>query len=96
MDNIDDVKNIANTFQKWVETNKGICTIEILPSFEFNTIIVLHNLFIDTKFENSWEFLDDIIYLLDMYSDNSKEDWQYMIDFWYNDTDILNEVKKCQ
>ena len=94
MENKDDVEKLAETFKKWVKWNKGDCTIEIWQSFEFDTIIVLHDFFCDTKYEDSWEFLDDIIYLLDLYSDESDENWEYMIDFWCNYTNLLNEVKK--
>lgn len=89
MDNSFDVQLLAIAFRKWVEWNKGRCTIEILQSFEFDTIIVLHDLFEDSKFEDSCEFLDDVIYILDLYSCESDEDWEYMIDFWCNQIDLL-------
>ena len=89
MDSKFDVQKLAIAYRKWTKWCKSDCTIEILQSFEFDTIIVLHNLFMDNKFENSWEFLDDIIYILDLYSDESDEDWEYMIDFWCNQIDLL-------
>lgn len=89
MDSNFDVQLLAIAFRKWVEWNKGKCTIEILQSFNFDTIIVLHDLFGDSKLENSYEFLDDIIYILDLYSRESDEDWEYMIDFWYNQIDLF-------
>ena len=88
MDSSFDVQLLAIAFRKWAEWNKGKCTIEVLQSFEFDTIIVLHDLFGDSKFEDSYEFLDDILYILDLYSDND-ENWEYMIDFWYNQIDLF-------
>lgn len=82
MDKEQDVKKLSNIYKKWTKWNKGDCTIEILKSFEFDKIIVLHNLFMDTKYEDSWEFLDDILYILDMYSEESEENWKNMNDFW--------------
>ena len=89
MDSSFDVQLLAIAFKKWVEWNKGRCTIESLQSFEFDTIIVLHDLFGNSKFEDSYEFFDDIIYILDLYSDESNEDWEYIIDFWCNQIDLL-------
>jgi len=89
MDSKFEVQKLAIAWKKWVAWNKGKCTIEIWQSFEFDTIIVLHDFFGDSKFEDSYEFLDDIIYLLDLYSGESDEDWEYMIDFWCNQIDLL-------
>lgn len=84
MDNIDCVKKLAGLLKKWAEWNKGGCTIEVLTSFRFNTIIVLHDSFGDSKFEDSHEFLEDVLYLLDLYiySCNNEEDLEYLVDFW--------------
>ena len=89
MDSRYDVQLLAIAFRKWTEWNKSICTIEVLESYDFDTIIVLHDLFGDTKLENSYAFLDDVIYLLDLYSDESDEDWEYVVDFWCNQIDLL-------
>ena len=88
MEKEQDVKKLSNIYKKWTKWNKGDCTIEILKSFEFDKIIVLHNLFMDTKYEDSWEFLDDILYILDMYSEESEENWKNMEDFWNKELNL--------
>ena len=87
MDDIDTVHQVRRDFLEWVEWNKGYETIEIFESQEFESIIVLHSFFNVLKAEDGWEFLTDIKYLLDEYSNNSPEDCKYMIDFW---SDKLN------
>ena len=82
MDNIDCVKKLADLWKRWVEWNKGDCTIEILTSFRFNTIIVLHDLFGGSEFEDSHNFLENVLYLLDLYICNNEEDLEYAVDFW--------------
>lgn len=88
MEKEQDVKKLSNIYKKWTKWNKGDCTIEILKSFEFDKIIVLHNLFMDTKYEDSWEFLDDILYILDMYSEESEENWKNMEEFWNKELNL--------
>ncbi len=88
MEKKQDVEKLSNIYRKWTKWNKGDCTIEILKSFEFDKIIVLHNLFMDTKYEDSWEFLDDILYILDMYSEESEENWKNMNEFWSKELDL--------
>lgn len=82
MDSSFDVQLLAIIFRRWVEWNKGNCIIEILQSLRFDTIIVLHDLFGDNKFEDSHEFLEDVLYLLDLYICNNEEDLEYVVDFW--------------
>lgn len=88
MEKEQDVEKLSNIYKKWTKWNKGNCTIEILKSFEFDKIIILHNLFMDTKYEDSWEFLDDILYILDMYSEESEENWKNMNEFWSKELDL--------
>lgn len=88
MEKEQDVKKLSKIYKKWTKWNKGDCTIEILKSFEFDKIIVLHNLFMDTKYEDSWEFLDDILYILDMYSEESEENWKNMNEFWNKELNL--------
>lgn len=82
MDNIESVNKLANDYLKWCEWNKASEKIEIIKSQKFDNIIVIHKLFDILKAEDSWEFLSDIKYLLNEYSNHSKEDCNYMIDFW--------------
>ena len=88
MEKEQDVEKLSNIYKKWAKWNKGNCTIEILKSFEFDKIIILHNLFMDTKYEDSWEFLDDILYILDMYSEESEENWKNMNEFWNKELNL--------
>lgn len=87
MDNAFQVQKLAINFKKWANWNKGQCTIEVLEAFRLNTIVVVHDLFTDTKIEDSWEFLNDVIYILEMYADN-EENFKYMVDFWTNEVDL--------
>lgn len=89
MDDKFEVQKLAIAWRKWTTLNKERCTIEIWQSFEFDTIIVLHDFFGSSKFEDSYEFLDDVLFLLELYSMKSDEDWEYMIDFWCNQINLL-------
>lgn len=85
MDNIDDVVYLIDSFKKWSNWNKGSCEIEVFEALD--TIIIVHNLFTDTKIEDSWEFINDITYILDMYGDTD-ENFFYMVDFWVNEVNL--------
>lgn len=87
MDSAFQVQKLAINFKKWANWNKAQCTIEVLEAFQLNTIVVVHDLFTDTKIEDSWEFLNDIIYILELYADN-EENFKYMVDFWTNEVDL--------
>lgn len=85
MDNRDDVVYLIDSFKKWSNWNKGSCEIEVFEALD--TIVIVHNLFTDTKIEDSWEFIDDITYILDMYGDTD-ENFFYMVDFWVNEVNL--------
>lgn len=82
MDNIDIVKQLADNYIEWCKWNKAYEEIEVFESKKFESIIVLHSFFDILKAEDGWEFLSDIKYILNEYSNNSQEDYDYMIDFW--------------
>lgn len=85
MNNIKIVEQIAQDYKEWANWNKTSAKIEV---FENNdSITVIHNLY-DSNPEgticNSWEFLNDIKYILKEYSNESKEDLEYVKMFWNN------------
>lgn len=93
-DDIKIVKQLAKDFQEWCRWNKSYEIIEVIESKEFETIVVIHQLFDDyIKVTDSWEFIRDVKYFLKAYSDQSKEDCIYMITFWEEKVQRLNEIK---
>lgn len=82
MDDIKKVELLAKNFVEWCRWNKSYETIEVIKPKNFVTIVVIHNLCeCQLRICDSWDFLNDIIYLLDEYSDND-ENYDYMFNFW--------------
>lgn len=78
-----DIRKLADIFEEWTRWNRSPETIEVIKSNEFDTIIVVHNLFDDfIKVTDSWEFIKDVKYFLQEYGTESKEYLNYMLDFW--------------
>ena len=81
MDNSFEVQKLAINFRKWANWNKGEAIIDVYHSFKLDTIVVIHNLFDETKISNSWDFLKDVISILSEYADTD-ERWNDMTQFW--------------
>ena len=91
MDDIEKVKLLADNFMEWCRWNKSYETIEVIKPKNFVTIIVIHNLWErHLSIYNSWDFLKDVIYFLEEYSDND-DNYDYMFNFW---NDKLNGLMK--
>ena len=82
MDDCLEVRKLAINFRKWIDYNKGEVIIDIYESYTLKTIVVIHNFFDEIKICNSWDFLQDVEYVLDSYAD-SDESFTYMTNFWY-------------
>ena len=82
MDEIDKVNLLVKNFEEWLRINKSYETIEVFKPKEFRTIVIVHNLYEhDLCIYNSWDFIKDIIYFLEEYSDTD-ERYEYMFNFW--------------
>ena len=82
MDNINKVKELTSNFIEWDRWNKGYHDIEVVKPIGFKTIVVIHNLWEnELSIYNSWDFLNDVINLLESYCDND-ERYDYMFSFW--------------
>ena len=82
MDDIKKVQLLANDFIEWCRWNKSYETIEVWKPKRFTSIVVMHNLWeCQLSIYNSWDFLRDVIYFLDEYSDND-DNYNYMFNFW--------------
>ena len=82
-DDYEVVKQLAEDFKEWCMWNKAIEDIEVIQSQKFDTIVVIHELFTNyTKVADGWEFISDVKYFLKEYASNSKEDLNYMLEFW--------------
>lgn len=84
MDSSFEVQKLAINFRKWAKWNKAKVTIEVLESYEFNTIVVVHNMFDEIHICDSWQFLKDIVEVLSEYADTDDR-WEYMTYFWNNE-----------
>ena len=82
IDDYDDIRKLADYFEKWVEWNKSKETIEVMKSNKFPVIIVVHHLYNEIKVSDGYEFTKDIKHFLQDYASNSIEDLEYMLDFW--------------
>lgn len=82
MNNEFEVKKLAINFRKWANWNKKKVTIDVYQSFALDVIVVIHDLFGEAKIVDSWEFLDSVVYILEMYIQTEKN-WEYMTNFWY-------------
>lgn len=91
MDNIEKVQLLAENFVEWCKWNKSYETIEVIKPKNFDAIIVIHNLWGNKlSIYDSWDFIKDVIYFLDEYSDND-DNYNYMFNFW---NDKLNGLMK--
>lgn len=90
---IEIVKKLAIYYEEWCYWNKSRETIEVRESEEFSTIIVVHQLFDNyIKVCNGWEFVSDIKYFLKEYSNQTKEDYEYMLNFWEDKVKYLGSI----
>lgn len=85
------IHQLALDFEEWCWCNKSYETIEVRKSKHFDAIIVVHELFHETRVIDGWEFIKDIKYILKEYSMQSKEDLEYVLDFWENKVKRYNE-----
>lgn len=84
MDSSFEVQKLAINFRKWTEWNKSKVIIDVLESYELQTIVVVHDLFNEIKISDGWSFLDDIISILQDYAD-TEERWNDIKEFWNNE-----------
>ena len=92
-DNITIVKKLAEYYVEWCRLNKSYESVEVLKPKHFKTIVVIHNMYDNClKTIDSWEFVSDVKYFLKLYSNESDENYEFMMNFWKNKVERLNKL----
>ncbi len=94
MDNKMTVIEMVRAVMAWEYDNKyynGKAQVIELTNFQ-NEIYVAHNLFDELQVVDSWQYLKDIIYVLEQYAD-TEERKKYRDEFW---TDRIKTIIEIQ